>query len=147
MANKLFRIKSLAQMMQSASDSEHGLKRALTATNLVFIGIGCIVGTGIFVITGTAAAQCRTGPQHIFRHFCCTVLVCSALLHRVCFHDSHSRERLFICLSHYGEAVAWFIGWNLVLEYIFGSFPCGRRLVGLCGEFPERLGSRHTGID
>ena len=57
----LFRTKSLSEMMQFASDSEHGLKRELTATNLIFIGIGCIVGTGIFVITGTAAAQ-YAGP-------------------------------------------------------------------------------------
>jgi len=56
MDSRLFRTKSLQDMMQSASDSEHSLKRALSATSLIFIGIGCIVGTGIFVITGTAAA-------------------------------------------------------------------------------------------
>jgi APA family basic amino acid/polyamine antiporter len=121
-ANKLFRIKSLAQMMQSASDSEHGLKRALTATNLVFIGIGCIVGTGIFVITGTAAAQ-YAGPG-LSISFAISALLCMFVA--LCYTEFASMIPIAGSAYSYayltiGEGVAWFIGWNLVLEYIFGA--------------------------
>jgi APA family basic amino acid/polyamine antiporter len=122
MANKLFRIKSLQQMMQDASDSEHGLKRALSATNLVFIGIGCIVGTGIFVITGTAAAQ-YAGPA-LSISFIISALVCMFVA--LCYTEFASMIPISGSAYSYayttvGEIVAWFIGWNLVLEYIFGA--------------------------
>jgi basic amino acid/polyamine antiporter, APA family len=121
-ANKLFRIKSLAQMLQSASDSEHGLKRALTATNLIFIGIGCIVGTGIFVITGTAAAQ-YAGPA-LSISFAISAVLCMFVA--LCYTEFASMIPIAGSAYSYayltiGEAVAWFIGWNLVLEYIFGA--------------------------
>ena len=56
----LFRRKSLAELMPQ-DEGEGGLKRALTATNLILLGIGAIIGAGIFVLTGTAAAQ-YAGP-------------------------------------------------------------------------------------
>ena len=68
-------------MMEAASDSEHGLKRALSATNLIFIGVGCIVGTGIFVITGTASAQYAGPALSISFLISAIVHVCSSLLH------------------------------------------------------------------
>jgi APA family basic amino acid/polyamine antiporter len=122
MANKLFRIKSLQQMMQDASDSEHGLKRALSATNLIFIGIGCIVGTGIFVITGTAAAQ-YAGPA-LSISFIIAALVCMFVA--LCYTEFASMIPISGSAYSYayttvGELIAWFIGWNLVLEYIFGA--------------------------
>src|SRR5690606_24666373 len=62
MANKLFATKSVEQLMKDGSDEGgHSLKRTLTATNLVALGIGAIIGTGIFVLTGTAAAN-HAGP-------------------------------------------------------------------------------------
>lgn len=122
MANNLFRTKSLQQMLQDASDSEHGLKRALTATNLIFIGIGCIVGTGIFVITGTAAAQ-YAGPA-LSISFIISALVCMFVA--LCYTEFASMIPISGSAYSYayitvGEIVAWFIGWNLVLEYIFGA--------------------------
>ncbi|HQI12888.1 MAG TPA: amino acid permease [Bacteroidales bacterium] len=122
MANKLFRTKSLQQMMATASDSEHGLKRALSATNLIFIGIGCIIGTGIFVITGTAAAQ-YAGPA-LSISFLISAIVCMFVA--LCYTEFASMIPIAGSAYSYayttvGEFLAWFIGWNLVLEYIFGA--------------------------
>lgn len=122
MTNNLFRTKSLQQMMLDASDSEHGLKRALSATNLIFIGIGCIVGTGIFVITGTAAAQ-YAGPA-LSISFIISALVCMFVA--LCYTEFASMIPISGSAYSYayttvGEIIAWFIGWNLVLEYIFGA--------------------------
>ena len=108
--------------MQAASDSEHGLKRALSATNLIFIGIGCIVGTGIFVITGTAAAQ-YAGPA-LSISFIISALVCMFVA--LCYTEFASMIPISGSAYSYayttvGEILAWFIGWNLVLEYIFGA--------------------------
>lgn len=109
-------------MMQSASDSEHGLKKALSATNLIFIGIGCIVGTGIFVITGTAAAQ-YAGPA-LSISFLISAILCMFVA--LCYTEFASMIPISGSAYSYayttvGEFIAWFIGWNLVLEYIFGA--------------------------
>lgn len=122
MASKLFRIKSLQKMIQDASDSENGLKRTLTATNLIFIGIGCIVGTGIFVITGTAAAQ-YAGPA-LSISFVISAVLC--IFVALCYTELASMIPVSGSAYSYvyttvGEIAAWFIGWNLVLEYIFGA--------------------------
>jgi len=122
MANKLFRTKSLQQMMEAASDSEHGLKRALSATNLIFIGVGCIVGTGIFVITGTAAAQ-YAGPA-LSISFLISAIVCMFVA--LCYTEFASMIPISgsaYCYAYttVGELLAWFIGWNFVLEYILGA--------------------------
>jgi basic amino acid/polyamine antiporter, APA family len=122
MFKDLFRIKSLQQMMQATSDSEHALKRALSATNLVFIGIGCIVGTGIFVITGTAAAQ-YAGPG-LSISFLISAVLCMFVA--LCYTEFASMIPISGSAYSYayltvGEFLAWFIGWNLVLEYIFGA--------------------------
>jgi basic amino acid/polyamine antiporter, APA family len=122
MFKDLFRIKSLQQMMQATSDSEHALKRALSATNLVFIGIGCIVGTGIFVITGTAAAQ-YAGPA-LSISFLISAVLCMFVA--LCYTEFASMIPISGSAYSYayltvGEFIAWFIGWNLVLEYIFGA--------------------------
>ena len=122
MAYKLFRTKSLNDMMADAADSEHSLKRALSATSLVFVGIGAIVGTGIFVITGTAAAQ-YAGPA-LSISFVISAALCMFVA--LCYTEFASMMPISGSAYSYayttvGEAIAWFIGWNLVLEYIFGS--------------------------
>lgn len=122
MASKLFRTKSVQQMMQDTGDSEHRLKKALTASNLVFVGIGCIVGTGIFVITGTAAAQ-YAGPG-VSISFLLSAVLC--IFVALCYTEFASMIPIAGSAYSYayttvGEFIAWFIGWNLVLEYIFGA--------------------------
>ncbi len=61
MANQLFATKPLDLLLKQAADTEHGLKRALRAVDLVMLGVGAIIGAGIFVLTGQAAAQ-HAGP-------------------------------------------------------------------------------------
>ncbi len=122
MASKLFRTKSLQAMMLGASDSEHSLKPALSAINLMFIGIGAIVGTGIFVITGTAAAQ-YAGPA-LSISFMISAALCMFVA--LCYTEFASMIPISGSAYSYayttvGEFIAWFIGWNLVLEYIFGA--------------------------
>jgi APA family basic amino acid/polyamine antiporter len=111
MDSRLFRTKSLQDMMQSASDSEHSLKRALSATSLIFIGIGCIVGTGIFVITGTAAAQ-YAGPA-LSISFIISAVLCMFVA--LCYTEFASMIPISGSAYSYayttvGELIAWFIG-------------------------------------
>ena len=98
--------------------SEHLLHRSLGAADLIMIGIGCTIGAGIFVITGTAAAQ-HAGPA---------VLVSFALAALGCFFAGLCYAEFAAMIPVSGSAytyayatmgrfVAWFIGWNLVLEY------------------------------
>ena len=56
MASRLFITKPLEQLFKEAADAEHGLKRALSVVDLTMLGVGAIIGAGIFVLTGTAAA-------------------------------------------------------------------------------------------
>jgi APA family basic amino acid/polyamine antiporter len=116
----LFRRKPLADLM--ASDGEHGLKRALTATNLVLLGIGAIIGAGIFVLTGTAAAQ-YAGPA-IVLSFVLAGLGC--LFAGLCYAEFASMIPIAGSAYTYGyatlgEFAAWIIGWDLILEYLFAA--------------------------
>ncbi|TFG51570.1 MAG: amino acid permease [Gemmatimonadales bacterium] len=116
----LFRRKPLADLM--ASDGEEGLKRALTATNLVLLGIGAIIGAGIFVLTGTAAAQ-YAGPA-IVLSFVLAGLGC--LFAGLCYAEFASMIPIAGSAYTYGyatlgEFAAWIIGWDLILEYLFAA--------------------------
>jgi APA family basic amino acid/polyamine antiporter len=116
----LFRRKPLADLM--AGDGEHGLKRALTATNLVLLGIGAIIGAGIFVLTGTAAAQ-YAGPA-IVLSFVLAGLGC--LFAGLCYAEFASMIPIAGSAYTYGyatlgEFAAWIIGWDLILEYLFAA--------------------------
>ena len=91
--NRLFITKPLPQLFSESQESD-GLKRSLTALNLTTLGIGAIIGAGIFVLTGQAAAQ-YAGPG----------IVLSFIISG------------FAC----GEFLAWIIGWDLILEYLFAA--------------------------
>ena len=92
MDSNLFKTKSIEQLV---SDAEHGgkaLKRSLTAWDLTLLGIGAIIGTGIFVLTGTARGQPgRTGDHDVLPGGGPGVRVCGALLRGVCVDDSRRR--------------------------------------------------------
>ena len=108
-----FRTKSMADLR----GEEGGLKRVLTATNLVLLGIGAIIGAGIFVLTGTAAAQ-YAGPG-IVLSFCLAGLGC--LFAGLCYAEFSSMIPVAGSAYTYGyatlgELVAWIIGWDLILE-------------------------------
>ncbi|HEX4389881.1 MAG TPA: amino acid permease [Steroidobacteraceae bacterium] len=119
MASQLLATKSIDELhAQEASSSE--LRRTLTATQLTLLGIGGIIGTGIFVLTGTAAAN-HAGPalplSFIIAGIGCTLAaLCYAEFAAMIPVSGSAYSYSYATL---GEGIAWFIGWNLVLEYLF----------------------------
>jgi len=123
MGNPLFATKPIETLMKEAADSgEHSLKRALGPINLVTLGIGAIIGAGIFVITGQAAAQ-FAGPAIIISFVLAGVACAFAGL---CYAEFASMIPIAGSAYTYsyatlGELIAWIIGWDLILEYAFGA--------------------------
>ncbi len=115
--------KSITQLQQDATDQEAGgLRRALTASNLVLLGIGAIIGAGIFVLTGTAAAQ-AAGPAVVLSFVVAGV---GCLFAGLCYAEFASMIPIAGSAYTYayatlGELFAWIIGWDLILEYLFGA--------------------------
>ena len=117
----LFITKPLSQLT-SESKSDQGLKRALSATNLTTLGIGAIIGAGIFVLTGQAAAQ-YAGPAIVIS-FIISGLAC--LFAGLCYAEFASMIPIAGSAYTYsyatlGEFIAWIIGWDLILEYLFAA--------------------------
>src|SRR5277367_6498750 len=109
--------KPIAEYKKEAS--EEGLVRALGIPSLIAFGIGGIIGTGIFVLTGLAAAQ-HAGPAIVISFIIAGV---GCMFAGLCY--SEFAAMVPVCGSAYaysyatlGEIVAWFVGWNLVLEYM-----------------------------
>lgn len=122
MALALFRTKSLVKLLKDAGGTEGGLKKTLTASNLIALGIGAIIGTGIFVLTGTAAAQ-HAGPALVFSFIlsgvgCAFAGLCYAEFASMIPVSGSAYTYSYATL---GEFVAWIIGWDLILEYLFGA--------------------------
>ena len=123
MGTKLLATKPVSTILSEAEDTgEHALKRALGPINLITLGIGAIIGAGIFVLTGTAAAQ-FAGPAIVISYMIAGV---GCIFAGLCYAEFASM--LPIAGSAYtygyatmGELVAWIIGWALVLEYAFGA--------------------------
>ncbi len=122
MAN-LFATKPLEALMNEAQETgEHSLRRALGPINLLTLGIGAIIGAGIFVITGQAAAQ-FAGPAILYSFILAGIACAFAGL---CYAEFASMIPVAGSAYTYsyatlGELVAWIIGWDLVLEYAFGA--------------------------
>jgi APA family basic amino acid/polyamine antiporter len=122
MSSRLFAKKSIDDLMSQASDSKSGFKRALTATNLTTLGIGAIIGAGIFVLTGQAAAQ-YAGPGIVIS-FIISGLACAFA--GLCYAEFASMIPIAGSAYTYsyatlGEFLAWIIGWDLILEYLFAA--------------------------
>jgi len=122
MAN-LLATKPLEKLLHEAQETgEHSLKRALGPINLLTLGIGAIIGAGIFVITGQAAAQ-FAGPAILFSFILAGIACAFAGL---CYAEFASMIPIAGSAYTYsyatlGELVAWIIGWDLILEYAFGA--------------------------
>ncbi len=119
MASQLLATKSIVELHEQES-SGNQLRRALNATHLTLLGIGGIIGTGIFVLTGTAAAN-HAGPalplSFIIAGLGCTFAgLCYAEFSAMIPVSGSAYSYSYATL---GEGIAWFIGWNLVLEYLF----------------------------
>jgi APA family basic amino acid/polyamine antiporter len=118
----LFIKKPLEQLLAQAEDSEKSLKRSLTATNLIALGIGAIIGAGLFSITGVAAAA-NAGPA-ITISFIVAAFGCAFA--GLCYAEFASMIPVAGSAYTYsyatlGEFIAWIIGWDLVLEYALGA--------------------------
>jgi APA family basic amino acid/polyamine antiporter len=123
MAN-LWVTKSIEALKAEAavSDEHGGLKRSLTATNLVMLGIGAIIGAGFFVYTGTAASR-NAGPA-VALSFVLGGIACAFA--GLCYAEMASTVPIAGSAYTYayatmGEFVAWLIGWDLILEYMVGA--------------------------
>src|SRR5271170_5347251 len=120
---KLMAVKPLSRLLKEAeNEGESGLKRTLGPLNLITLGIGAIIGAGIFVLTGQAAAL-HAGPAVVLSFIVAGITCAFAGL---CYAEFASLIPIAGSAYTYGyatlgEFVAWIIGWDLVLEYAFGA--------------------------
>jgi APA family basic amino acid/polyamine antiporter len=122
----IWRRKPLAQLLSEAADSEKGLKRTLTAWSLIALGIGAIIGAGLFVRTAMAASQ-NAGPS-VTIAFIVAAIGCA--LAGLCYAELSSSIPISGSAYTYtyatmGEFLAWIIGWDLILEYAVGAATVG----------------------
>ncbi|MGA2382141.1 MAG: amino acid permease [Gemmatimonadales bacterium] len=136
----LFTRKTVTALQQEA-ETDHSLKRALTALNLVMLGIGAIIGTGIFVLTGTVAAQ-NAGPAVVLSFIFAGVASVFAAL---CYAEFASLVPIAGSAYTYGyatlgELFAWIIGWDLILEYALGATTVSIGWSGYVVSFLDGIG-------
>jgi len=122
MIKRLFITKSIKGLMEETVDDSHGLKRTLTAFGLIGLGIGAIIGAGLFVRTAAAAAN-NAGPA-VTIGFIIAGIGCAFA--GLCYAEFASMIPISGSAYTYsyatmGELVAWIIGWDLVLEYALGA--------------------------
>ncbi len=119
----LFATKSIDKIIAEAAETgEHTLKKTLSALDLTMLGIGAIIGTGIFVLTGQAAGK-HAGPAVIISMIVAGIASAFAAL---CYSEFASSVPISGSAYAYGygtlgEFIAWIIGWDLILEYAFGA--------------------------
>src|SRR5205085_6978921 len=125
--NQLFRTKSLDELVAETREEGHQLKKVLGPWNLVALGIGAIIGAGIFATIGTAAAgdahRPGAGPA-LMVSFILTAVVCGFTA--LCYAEFASMVPVSGSAYTYsyatlGELVAWIIGWDLMIEYAIGN--------------------------
>ncbi len=119
---QLFRLKPISQLMAEVNDKDHGLRKSLGRASLVTLGIGAIIGTGIFVLTGTVAAN-NAGPALVLSFLLSAV---GCVFAGLCYAEFASLIPISGSAYTYayatlGEFIAWIIGWDLILEYLFAS--------------------------
>ena len=122
----IWRRKSLDVLLAEASESDKGLKRTLSSKSLVALGVGAIIGAGLFSLTGIAAAE-HAGPAVTLSFFFAAIGCAFAGL---CYAEFASMIPVAGSAYTYsyatmGEFMAWIIGWDLVLEYALGAATVG----------------------
>jgi APA family basic amino acid/polyamine antiporter len=137
MDSNLLKTKSIEQLVGDAERGAKALKRTLTAMDLTLLGIGAIIGTGIFVLTGTAAAN-KAGPAIVLSYVlagmaCAFAALCYAEFAAMIPISGSAYTYAYATL---GEIFAWMIGWDLILEYAVGSMTVA---VGWSGYFQRIL--------
>jgi len=136
----LFRRKSITALQAEAS-SEHGLRRALGPLNLTLLGIGAIIGTGIFVLTGTVAAQ-NAGPAVVLSFVLAGI---ASIFAALCYSEFAALVPIAGSAYTYGyatlgELFAWIIGWDLVIEYAFSASTVAIGWSGYVVSFLRNIG-------
>ncbi|HWQ89300.1 MAG TPA: amino acid permease [Desulfitobacteriaceae bacterium] len=132
----LFRKKSIEQLLLD-SQKKNGLRRCLNALDLTALGIGAILGTGIFVLTGVAAAK-YAGPALVLSFVLSGIVCASAALVYAEFASMIPVAGSAYTYSYVslGELFAWIIGWDLMLEY---ALACSTVAIGWSGYFIKLL--------
>ncbi len=142
MTSRLFRTKPISQILADADHPDHRLKKTLTAWDLTALGLGAIIGTGIFVLIGTAivgdAHRPGAGPgivlSFILSGFTCVLAaLCYAELAAMIPVAGSAYTYSYATL---GEFMAWITGWNLILEY---GVACVAVAIGWSGYFTNLL--------
>src|SRR5262245_15742120 len=133
--------KPLAQLMAEAEGGESALKRVLGPLDLVMLGIGAIIGTGIFVLTGVAAVD-HAGPAVVLSF---AVAGVASALAALCYAEFATTVPIAGSAYSYsyaslGEIVAWIIGWDLILEYGVASAAVASGWSGYFRVMAEGLG-------
>ena len=135
--SKLWRVKPVDVILRQSDQQGHGLKRTLGAVSITAMGIGAIVGTGIFVLTGVAAAK-YAGPGLILSFVVAAIV---SGLAAICYAEFASTVPIAGSAYTYsyatlGELIAWIIGWDLILEYAVGAAAVS---IGWSGYFTDLL--------
>lgn len=138
----LFRTKPIDKIIaESQEEGAHTLKRALGAYSLMALGVGAIIGTGIFVLTGQAAAR-HAGPAVVVSMVIAGIV---SLFAALCYSEFASSVPIAGSAYTYGyatlgEFIAWIIGWDLILEYAFGAATVAVGWSGYVVSFLSDLG-------
>jgi APA family basic amino acid/polyamine antiporter len=143
MASNLFRTKPLSLLLEEM-EGENRLRRVLGPVQLTALGVGAIIGTGIFILTGEAAHD-RTGPA-LMLSFVVAGIAC--IFAALCYAEFASMVPVAGSAYTYayatlGELLAWVIGWDLVLEYAVGSATVAH---GWSAHFQEFIPIFHEGV-
>lgn len=145
-SKQLFKIKDLNVILAESHEPGHRLKKALGALDLVLLGIGAIIGAGIFTVIGTAAAgdlvRPGAGPS-IIASFALTAVACGFAA--FCYSEFAamvpiSGSAYTYAYATFGEFVAWIIGWDLMLEYTVANIAVAISWSGYCTEFLRGFG-------
>ncbi|MEO9257583.1 MAG: amino acid permease [Crocinitomicaceae bacterium] len=137
----LFKRKPLHLLLAEANDTEKGLKKTLTSRSLIALGIGAIIGAGLFSITGIAAAD-YAGPG-IMISFVIAAVGCAFA--GLCYAEFSSMipvagSAYTYSFATMGEFLAWIIGWDLVLEYAVGAATVASSWSGYLSKLFESFG-------
>ena len=127
--------------LQHEAQHEKGFIKALGPWQLTFLGIGAIIGTGIFVLTGTTAAQ-HTGPALVLSF---TISGIGCLFAGLCYAEYAAMiptagSAYTYAYATLGEFLAWIIGWDLILEYLFASATVAVGWSGYAVKFLQNFG-------
>ncbi len=139
--NRLFLKKTLGELAAEAFEEKSGLRRSLGPLHLVLLGIGVIIGAGIFVLTGHAAAQ-MAGPAIVLSFVIAGV---SCAFAGLCYAELASMipgagSAYTYAYATMGQFVAWVIGWDLILEYTLGATTVAIGWSGYLDSFLKDMG-------